>query len=303
MNPEPIDLAKVRLDELTSPLLEKARMSMQVLRTDLIHPLISGNKWYKLKGYLQQARETGRQGVITAGGPYSNHLHATAAAARLSGLHSVGLVSGEAPSTLTPTLEDCRNLGMELIFIPRSVFRDSDALLQYMHREYPIGLPIPQGGQSELGIEGAATMLDTVDLRAFSHICCAVGTGTMMAGLMRAALPHQEVVGFPVLKFPAQEGNSTPAWIGKQPTRARHVLLNGYHEGGYAKWTPALIQFMNEMHTTHSIPSDFVYTGKLFRAVFHLSEQGYFPIGSKLLLVHSGGIQGNRSLSNALLRF
>lgn len=298
-----IDFSKLRLELLQSPFLEARQVDVQVLRADLIHPLISGNKWYKLKYPLAKAREEGKIGLVTLGGPYSNHLLATAAAARQYDLNAIGIVRGEKPASLSPTLQDMRALGMELHFVSRAAFRDVDQLKSRYAASYPDHYWIPEGGKSDLGIQGASTLLDGLDLRSFSHLCCAVGTGTTMAGLLRAALPGQQVIGIPVLKLMTSMDAQIAQFIHSQPTEATIVLKEEYHEGGYAKYNEGLLRFMNSLYYSYQVPTDFVYTGKLFHGVFDQLSKGFFPANSSLLIIHSGGLQGNRSLKPGLLNF
>lgn len=270
---------------------------VSVLRLDMIHPVISGNKWFKLRFYIDEAIAQRKTTVLTFGGAWSNHIIATAAACKLNGLKATGLIRGEAPAALSPTLLQAREWGMELVFISRN---------DYRQKIIPAGLLrdtsylIPEGGYGEMGARGAATMLDRVTKKDYTHYCCAVGTGTMMAGLTRAALPGQQIIGVSVLKNNHDlDRNVSVLCAGSRSWQ----LLHGHHEGGYARHSPALIRFMNEFYGHTGIPSDFVYTGKLFFAIRRLIEDHFFPPGSRLLLIHSGGLQGNVSLPKGTLNF
>jgi D-cysteine desulfhydrase len=274
-----------------------------VLRLDLIHPVVSGNKWFKLKYHLQQAMQEHAAGIISFGGAYSNHLVATAFAARDAGLPAIGVIRGERPRQLSPALEDMRSYEMQLRFVSRQTFAEEARLMASLKKEFPEYLIIPQGGQSELGVKGAAEILQLAPLENYTHIVCATGTGTMMAGLVRASQPHQQVIGISSLKTEDTETNSTRTLVEKYNSKKNFHFFFQYHFGGYARHTPALLQFMNEFDAEYGIPTDIVYTAKMFFAIKDLAAMDYFPVGSRLLLIHSGGLQGNRSLPPGTLTF
>lgn len=272
-------------------------ISVSVLRLDQLHPVISGNKWFKLQGYLQEAKAQHKNNIITFGGAWSNHILATAAACRMSGLQATGIIRGEEPAVLSPTLIQAREWGMQLVFIPRSAYRDKYIPGQYLT---PDSYVIDEGGYGAPGAKGAAGIpgLCSTD---FTHYCCAVGTGTTMAGLINSAMPRQNITGISVMK----NNTGLEEMVGTLVIN-RHTnwqLLHDYHFGGYAKAGPGLFPFMNEFYNSTQIPSDFVYTGKLFYAVSDLIEKDYFAPGSKLLVIHSGGLQGNASLPKGTLIF
>jgi 1-aminocyclopropane-1-carboxylate deaminase len=269
-----------------------------VLRVDEIHPIISGNKWYKLSGYLQEAQRSHIKHLVTYGGPWSNHLVATAAAARALGWTSEGRVRGEEPRVWSSTLQDCKALGMRLVFLPRAQYQHASA---YPTSE-PDAIVIPAGGAGPTGVQGAGSMVTAAILEPFTHVIAAVGTGTMLSGLINTAPRHVQVIGIPVLKgvdrlTPVIQNNllgTTPcAWN----------LAWGFDAGGYGKHSPDLLQFMTQWYLQTGIPTDFVYTGKLFMAIDQWARSGHFPPGSRLLCIHSGGLQGNRSLPVGSLPF
>lgn len=280
----------------------KFHTTADVLRLDLLHPVVSGNKWFKLQHYLQQAVEEGKSTILTYGGAYSNHIVATAAATRERNLKSIGVIRGERPRVLSPTLQEALSYGMQLYFISREDYR-----VKALPQEFgPINenndlLIIPEGGYGQAGALGAARILSDQETGNYTHIMAACGTGTTLAGLIRAAGEGQEVIGIAVLKNHYSLEEEIRALL---PQHHRpFTLLHDFHQGGYAKHNPELIRFMNWWYEQTGIPSDFVYTGKLFYAAWHLAEKGYFPEGSRLLLIHSGGLQGNRSLPKGTLIF
>jgi 1-aminocyclopropane-1-carboxylate deaminase len=273
------------------------------LRLDLIHPIVSGNKWFKLKYHLQQALEEKCRGIVTFGGAYSNHLVAAAWAAKEAGLESMGIIRGEEPKQFSPALKDMQQYNMQLRFVSRNSFADEMQLMASVSEEFPNYYIIPQGGQSEYGVNGAAEIAQLVSLQQYSHIACAVGTGTMMAGLIKSSLPHQQVIGISSLKTENTENNTITAFIEKNSSKRNWKIFYDYHFGGYARHTPALISFMHAWFDQYQIPTDFVYTAKLFFAINDLVMHDHFPAGNKILLVHSGGLQGNRSLPPGTLTF
>jgi 1-aminocyclopropane-1-carboxylate deaminase len=275
------------------------------LRLDLIHPIVSGNKWFKLKYHLQQAQRLSCKGIITFGGAYSNHLVAAAWAAKEAGLPIIGVVRGEEPAQFSPALKDMVAYGMPLKFVNRRSFADEEQLIEKFQQLYPQHFIIPQGGQSDWGVKGAAEILQLAPISGYTHIACAAGTGTMMAGLIQATLAHQQVIGIAAIKTPYStvENNSLNRFIEKYDRGKDWSLLYPYHFGGYARHTPELLQFMNQFYHEYGIPTDFVYTAKLFFAINDIVSKDFIPPGSKLLIIHSGGLQGNRSLPAGTLTF
>ena len=298
---EPLSTESIAVDEVDLQLLREKNVTLWVLRLDKMHPIISGNKWFKLKYYLEQAVTSGKNHIATFGGAYSNHIIATAAVGKLFGLKTMGIIRGEKPATLSHTLKQALAYGMEIIFMSRE---------QYRGQQMPIGITdrdnffvINEGGYGITGAKGAAEILNYCQKQNYSHIACAVGTSTMMAGLVAASTPGQEVIGIPVLKN--DEGVEKDLFNLLSPKdRVKKIKrITAYHFGGYAKYTAELISFMNQFYTQTHIPTDFVYTGKLFYGIIDLVQNNYFPKGSNLLLVHSGGLQGNLSLPKGTLIF
>jgi len=275
-------------------------LQLDVLRLDKLHPIVSGNKWFKLKYYLQQAQEQNADTIVSFGGPYSNHLVALAYAAKKYNLKSVGYVRSNEDEPITPTLQEAKQYGMVLKFLGRNNFQllktellnNNDTNNTYF---------IDEGGYGILGAKGAATILSNEKTNSYSHILCAVGTGTMMAGLINAAKPNQHVIGIPVLKNEATIRDEIKQLI---PTnKTPFTLLHDFHLGGYAKTKQEQFDFMNLLWATEKIPTDMVYTSKLFMAVKSLIANNYFSPTAQILMIHSGGLQGNRSLPAGTLLF
>lgn len=283
--------------------LHSSSVAVDVLRLDLLHPVVSGNKWFKLKEYVKEAKATGKTTLLTFGGAYSNHIVATAAVAQSEGFKSIGIIRGEEPKTWSQTLLAAKQYGMNLHFVSRK---------EYKLKEIPTGIysntaatdfyGIPEGGYGEKGVQGAREILLRNKTNSYTHILSAVGTGTTLAGLVSAAEPQQKVIGIPVLKNAFSLQQEIEALL-PADKREAFTLVFDYHFGGYAKHLPQLLQFMNEFYSQTKIPTDFVYTGKAFFAAFDLLAKNVFPPGSKLLLIHTGGLQGNLSLKKSTLIF
>jgi 1-aminocyclopropane-1-carboxylate deaminase len=271
---------------------------------DRLHPVVSGNKGFKLKGHLQEALRSSASPIITFGGAWSNHLVATAYAAQEAGLIAIGIVRGERPSALSPTLSSALRYGMQLEFISRQDYAEktSPHFLHQLSLRYPGAYIIPEGGAGPLGIRGSEEILREVDSSNHTHILCAIGTGTMFLGLVRASLPGQTVIGVPVLKGVDPLSTAMPGTITPEQSE-RACLLHGYHFGGYARHPKELLNFMNEFYRETAIPSDIVYTGKLFYALRDTIRNDHFPESARLLVIHSGGLQGNLSLKPGTLEF
>jgi len=274
-----------------------------VLRLDIIHPIVSGNKWFKLKKYLQEAEAQGKKTLLTFGGAYSNHIVATAAAAQVHQFKSIGIIRGEEPAAWSHTLQVAKSFGMNLHFVSREDYKQK-RIPQIVFQHHTPGeiYTIAEGGYGEKGAEGAAEILSRFDSSSYSHIVAAVGTGTTLAGLVNALQAQQTVIGIPVLKGAHSLQHEIENLLPKEK-KASFQLLHDYHFGGYAKHNPALIAFMNEIFRQYQLPTDFVYTAKALFAVFDLVKNNHFREGNHVLFVHTGGLQGNASLPKGTLIF
>jgi 1-aminocyclopropane-1-carboxylate deaminase len=271
-------------------------LDVSVLRLDKIHPVISGNKWFKLRYYLEDAKAKGKKSILTFGGAWSNHIIATATAGKIKGFNTIGIIRGEEPAIFSPTLLNARAQGMQLVFIPRNEYSEKNIPVEYRTDDHYI---IHEGGYGDLGAAGAATILDGLT-ENYTHYCCAAGTGTTAAGIANAAKERQ-VIAISVLKNNHNLKKMIKALLSSGATAPE--LMHDYHFGGYSKYQPPLLEFMNELYKHTQIPTDFVYTGKLFYAVRDLIQKNFFPSGSRILLIHSGGLQGNLSLRKGTLMF
>lgn len=294
-----LDTNNIQIQSFTAEWTKNKNIELQILRLDLIHHIVSGNKWFKLKYYLADALRNSQPHIVTVGGAHSNHIVATAFACQALNIPCTGLIRGEEPLSISHTLVTAKKLGMHLQFISRTDFKNPEKILQNYSNAYFI----PMGGFGKNGAKGASEILTHIpDAEIFSHIVCAVGTGTMMAGIINAAPKKTKVVGISVLKNNFSVMTETESLISQADINSKqYVIENGFHFNGYAKYTDALIKFMNTVFTENNLPTDFVYTAKVLYGIKHLALENYFPEGSKILMIHSGGLQGNLSLSASKL--
>ncbi len=293
-------MTALSFDQITSDRISSFNnhhIEVEVLRLDKVDKVISGNKWFKLRYYIEEAKANDKKGILTFGGAWSNHIVATAAACQLHGLQSIGIIRGEESLYLSNTLKMANDMGMQLVFIPRSSYQKKEIPASLDVTNYAI---VDEGGYGRPGANGASTILNWC-AKSYTHYCCAVGTGTMMAGIINSVSSGQQVVGISVLK----NNFSLPSLVRSllDGDKKNWTILHDYSFNGYAKHTPELLQFMNAFYRRTGVPTDFVYTGKLFYAVTDLVEKNYFPPGSKILVIHSGGLQGNTSLKEGTLLF
>jgi 1-aminocyclopropane-1-carboxylate deaminase len=274
--------------------------SVDMLRLDLAHPIVSGNKWYKLKLYLQEAKEQNAKTLASFGGPYSNHIVALAYAGQYLGFKTIGYIRTNENEPITPSLQEALNYGMQLVYLGRTHFQEKkNELLKNLDKSSTYF--IDEGGYGKQGCKGFASIQEEIDLGNYDYILAAVGTGTMLAGLISISKDHQEIIGIPVLKNEESIYEEINAILPK-PSKP-YTLLHQFHQGGYAKTTPTQIDCMNEFWKRTGIPTDIVYTGKLITAFEHLIKENYFKNDAKILLVHSGGLQGNRSAKPGVLLY
>ncbi|MDE3145126.1 MAG: pyridoxal-phosphate dependent enzyme [Bacteroidota bacterium] len=287
-----VDLNKIFVQSLKSDLLMSKSITAAVLRIDELHPVISGNKWFKLKYYLEDAVRKGFGTIVTFGGAYSNHIAATAFACKEARLKSVGIIRGEEPANLSHTLQQASLDGMQLIFVSRNDFKEEENIKAKFFS--PDWYWINTGGYGMNGAKGAAEIFNWID-DSYTHILCATGTGTMMAGLIKAAKKHQTVIGINSMKN-KNLIDDIKNLLTIEELNKNFILLNEYHFGGFAKHPVELINFMKDVWQQYQLPTDIVYTSKLLFATVDLIEKNYFEANSKLMIIHSGGLQGNLSL-------
>lgn len=271
-----------------------------IKREDKIHPFISGNKYRKLKYNLQEARKLEYDTLLTFGGAYSNHIAAVAAAGNEFGVKTIGIIRGEELAykiNENPTLHFAKSQGMQFKFLSRSTYRDKESkgFLIALKEEFGNFYLVPEGGTNQLAVKGCEEILKEVD-RVFDYVCCAVGTGGTISGLINATKENQKVLGFPALK-----GDFLSANISKFVSKNNWELITDYHFGGYAKVNKELIDFINQFNQAYNIPLDPIYTGKLMFGVIKMIEANYFKKNSKILVIHTGGLQGIPGMNKKLI--
>ena len=304
---------RVPLQRVATPILNNAGVELWVRRDDLLDPEISGNKFYKLFFNLRAANEQGCSRLLSFGGAYSNHLHALAAAGNRYGFATMGVIRGERPAQLSPTLQDAEAWGMKLIFLSREDYRDKNTqeLVASLRHRYGEFYLIPEGGANLAGAQGVQLLGQALEQQLkgdYTQVCIACGTGTSLAGLASGIKSSKQAVGFSVLKGEGSLGADVAAMhlqlIAEQPARkkakvaANWHLLSGYHAGGYAKKHPEyLSRFWQVFEQTSELLLDPVYTLKLLWGIHCLAQQQYWPRGSKLVAIHTGGLQGRRGFN------
>jgi 1-aminocyclopropane-1-carboxylate deaminase len=275
----------------TEPILGFGHEGLFIKREDQIHPFVSGNKFRKLKYNVAQLKAEGLQGILTFGGAFSNHIAAVAAFGKLAGIKTIGIIRGEELQSQineNPTLKFAFENEMEFQFISRENYRlkNEPSFLASLKEKFPEYLIVPEGGTNELAVKGCEEIL-TQDDAVFDYIVCCVGTGGTISGIINSALPHQKVLGFPALKEDFLQKD-----ISKFARNKNWELIRDYHFGGYGKVTNELVQFINHFYEKTRIPLDPIYTSKMVYGVVDLISQNYFHANDKILLIHSGGLQG-----------
>lgn len=287
------------------PVLKEQGVELYVKREDLLHPFISGNKYRKLKYNLQEAKKQKRLCLLTFGGAYSNHILATAAAGKEYGFTTVGVIRGEElgvdlEKTLeqNPTLKQAHEFGMEFLFVTRKAYQQKTVpnFLKELEEKYPNSYLLPEGGTNALAIKGCEEILTKED-QVFTHVACAMGTGGTVTGIINSSKEYQEILVFPALK-----GN----WIqdeieSLEPKKQNWKIVSEYHFGGYGKVTSELVTFINNFKNQTQIPLDPIYTGKMLFGLLQEIEKGRFKRGSKIIAIHTGGLQGILGV-NAVLK-
>ena len=287
---------KIETKEISLPLLDEKEVHLFIKRIDKIHPFVSGNKWFKLKYNLIEAKKKRHNTLLTFGGAYSNHIAATAFSAQEKGLKSIGIIRGEEYLPLNPTLRFAIDNGMKLYYIIRSNYKEKTSanFLEALKNQFGDFYLISEGGTNELAIQGAKEILDTNDTQ--DYICCPVGTGGTIAGIINASNNLQTVIGFPAIKGFKQLEKDINNWTNS----TNYKFINDYVGNGYAKINKDLVAFINEFNALHNVPLDGIYTGKMMMGILDLVVKDYFPKGSSILAIHTGGLQGNKGMSERL---
>ena len=278
---------------------DKKNIELSIKREDLIHPFVSGNKYRKLKYNVLQAREENKITLLTFGGAFSNHIAAVASAGKAEGFNTIGIIRGEELKDkvdTNPTLSFAKSCGMTLKFINRKEYRDKSNpnFISNLKDWFGDFYLIPEGGTNNLAIKGCQEILNEKDSK-FDYLCCAVGTGGTVSGIINASKSNQKVLGFSSLK-----GDFLNKDISKFATSTNWELITDYHFGGYGKINDSLITFINKFKAETEIPLDPIYTGKMMFGIFDLIQKGYFKANSKILAIHTGGLQGIEGMNAKL---
>jgi 1-aminocyclopropane-1-carboxylate deaminase len=273
--------------------------SLIILREDQIHPYISGNKYRKLKYNLLEARKQSYSKLLTFGGAFSNHIAAVAALGKEVGFDTIGVIRGEElvhKAMENPTLSFALECGMQLEFVTRKYYssKNEKPFIDDLRNKYGEFFVIPEGGTNSLAVKGCEEILNEDSLH-YDYICVAVGTGGTVSGLLNASLPHQQVLGFSVLK-----GIFQSTEVRKYSTKTNFEITDAYSFGGYAKIDSNLIRFMNTFKKSTGIQLDPVYTAKMMFGIFDLIKKGFFKENSRILAVHTGGLQGITGMNKRL---
>ncbi|GGF62012.1 1-aminocyclopropane-1-carboxylate deaminase/D-cysteine desulfhydrase [Wenyingzhuangia marina] len=291
--------------QISLPILKEKEVSLYIKREDLLHPFISGNKFRKLKYNLQEAKSQNKECLLTFGGAYSNHILATAAAGKEYGFKTVGVIRGEELGidlqktfSQNPTLKQAHQFGMEFLFVSRAAYQQKNdvTFLTLLLTKYPNTYILPEGGTNSLAIKGCEEILSEKDTE-FTHVCCAMGTGGTVTGIINSSAAKQNILVFPSLKgnWIVDEINSL------KPNKQNWQVIADYHFGGYGKVSEDLITFINQFKNQTNILLDPIYTGKMLFGILELIKNNHFKKGSKILAIHTGGLQGIAGM-NLLLK-
>ncbi len=294
-------------EQIILPILKEKNIELYIKREDKIHPFISGNKFRKLKYNVLEAKNQQKKTLLTFGGAFSNHIVATAVAGNLAGFKTIGIIRGdELAKNIQKTFQGNKSLqeahqnGMEFKFISREMYRNktSEEFIQELKNEFGDFYLIPEGGTNPLAIKGCEEILTEKDCK-FDYICTAIGTGGTIAGLIKSAKKHQKIIGFPALKgdFLQQEIQEL---IKNNKINENWTLKTTYHFGGYAKYNQELIRFINAFKTQTNILLDPIYTAKMLFGILEMIKNNQFKNNSKILAIHTGGLQGITGINQKL---
>jgi 1-aminocyclopropane-1-carboxylate deaminase len=283
-----------------------AGRTVDIRRLDRIHPEVNGNKWYKLKYNLESAVSKGHHTVLTFGGPWSNHIHAAASACKLAGLRSIGIIRGEEPVKESTTIAFARACGMKMAFISREMYdlRDGDDFKGWLVEQFGEFYSIPEGGANFLGINGCMEILNDRDADRYDLVCCACGTGATLAGILLGSKGRVSVMGFSALRggsFLQQAVLGHVRTVVSDERAAAEIgerlrIETRFHFGGYGKWSAELESFILRMEKEIGIPFDQVYTGKMMYGIEKMLMNGELTDFPRILIIHSGGLQGRASM-------
>ncbi len=280
-------------------LISEKEIALYIKREDLLHPVISGNKFRKLKYNLEEAKRQNKKTLLTFGGAFSNHILAVAGAGAEFGFNTIGVIRGEELENnidANPTLSQARDFGMQFHFVSRDLFREKEthSFILKLQDKFGDFYLLPEGGTNFLAIKGCEEILTVEDKNFFTHVVCSLGTGGTFSGLVNSSTENQKLIGFSSLK-----GAFLSDVIRKFVTKSNWVINDDYHFGGYGMVNSELIQFLNAFYKQTKIPLDPIYTGKMVYGVMDLIEKDFFPPNAKILMIHTGGLQGVKGMNLA----
>lgn len=295
------------LQKIIHPLFEKHQLSVSIKRDDIIHPIISGNKWRKLKFNLRHAQAHNYIGVISFGGSFSNHIHALAFACHQQGLKSIGIIRGEKEYASNFTLSMAQQWGMELHFVDRKSYRlrENKEYLAQLQLTYPGYLIVPEGGSNTLALAGVGEVITELNQQCeFDTLVTPVGSGGTLAGLIKADNNQHNLLGIGVLKQDGYLTEQVNSLLGDNLHFNNWQIMPEFHRGGYAKFSKEDVEKILSFSQQTGFIFEPVYSGKMILALLDLIDQQYFPKGHRLVLLHTGGLQGiggliERGLLNA----
>lgn len=291
------------LEQVRDPFLAERNIFLFVKREDLNHPAMSGNKWHKLKYNLQDAKMQGKDTLLTFGGAYSNHIYAVAAAGKIFNYKSIGIIRGEEYLPLNPTLSFAIDNGMKIYYLDRTSYREKNSpeIINQLREKFGDFYLLPEGGTNELAVKGCREIIKSIDMQ-FDYICCPCGTGGTLAGLISGLNANKFALGFAVLKGASfLKENVRSLLQNSNGSSLQNWDINlDYHFGGYAKFNFALMDFISRFISLTKIPIEPIYTGKMLFGIYDLISKDYFKEGSRIVALHTGGLQGLKGLSEKL---
>jgi len=290
---------RLTIEKIQHPIAEQANVSISMARADLIHPLASGNKIYKLAPNIEFAKANGYEELLSFGGAFSNHIHALALVANQQGFKSIGVIRGESDYAANPSLQDAQNAGMKLVFVTRKDYKrrnDVDYLAE-LQAQFPKALIIPEGGSSQLAVGGCAKLAQEINaIKKSDVLTVACGTGATFAGLVCGASKNQSVIGYSILRDESLVGRVDEFIKQEQSPSSTTYQIESADFGGYAKLDKSLLDFIFDWQDKTGILLDPIYTSKMCRCVMQQIEAGEFEGGTSICLIHSGGLQGWRGM-------
>jgi len=289
-----VEIHQVPTIEIKDDLLLEKGIKVLIKREDLIHPVVSGNKWRKLKYNLIKASHLGHNKLLTFGGAYSNHIAAVAGAGKEEGLKTIGIIRGEEHLPLNSTLAFASACGMELVYLNRETYRNktSPKFIAQLETDHAPFFLIPEGGTNELAIKGCEEIIASIE-KPFDIICCPVGTGGTISGLISGLEGDKQVLGFSALKGDFLQNEVASLLEAYRTNYSNWKINTDYHFGGYAKVKPVLVDFILNFEKKHGIPLEPIYTGKMLFGIMDLIKKDKFSKGTTILVIHTGGLQGN----------